>query len=355
MRASHRYTPGTRLAASLTAVVLVLLLGPVTTQATIEGGERHTGNPPWMEPTFVDLASELDAARAEGKTGLFVLYTTLGCSYCAEFVKRSLEDPRLQLKLRDNFATVGLEIFDDVIMTGPDGEDLPIKQFAEQEGAGMAPTLLFYDLEGQRLLRAVGYQTPERFELIMDYLISGAHQTRSFREYALEHTFADHAVYRTLADDPLFMKPPYALSRHQVPADRPMLVLFERTGCADCAEFHDEVLASPDVRERLKHFDVVRLDATDRKTPVVRPDGEASTPAAWFAEAGFSRLPAMLFVDENGKTVYQNDALTGRNRLLNMAGLVLEKKYLEGWSYQRYARTQAMARARAESEAGNPE
>jgi thioredoxin-related protein len=329
----------------LAAVLALLAAGQA--HANPEAGERHVGNPPWMEPVFVDLSAELDAARAEGKTGLFVLYTTAGCSYCAEFVKRSLEDPRLQMKLRDNFATVGLEIFDDVIMTGPDGEDLPIKQFAAQEKAGMAPTLLFYNLEGQRTLRAVGYQTPERFEMILDYLISGANATRTFRDYALHHTFADQRVYTTLADDPMFMSPPYALARHQLAADRPMLVLFERTGCADCEAFHDEVLASPDVRDRLAGFDVVRLDATDDQTQVLRPDGSRSTPAAWFAEAGFSRLPAMLFVDEQGKTVYRNDAVTRRNRMLNMAGLVLEKKYLEGWSYQRYARSQAIARNQA--------
>ena len=30
--------------------------------------------------------------------------------------------------------------------------------------------------------------------------------------------------------------------------------------------------------------------------------------------------------------------------MLNMSGLVLDKKYLDGWSYQRYARSKTIAR-----------
>ena len=50
------------------------------------------------------------------------------------------------------------------------------RQLAEAQGAGMAPTLLFFGPDGKRTLRAVGYQSPERFELILDYLIDGANQ-----------------------------------------------------------------------------------------------------------------------------------------------------------------------------------
>ncbi|MGB5652072.1 MAG: hypothetical protein WBM59_18480, partial [Sedimenticolaceae bacterium] len=72
-----------------------------------------------------------------------------------------------------------------------------------------------------------------------------------------------------------------------------------------------------------------------------------TTPAKWFADAGFSDVPAFLYVDENGNTVLRNDAVAERQRLLNMSGLVLDKKYLDGWSYQRYARSKAIERNRS--------
>jgi thioredoxin-related protein len=332
-----------------------LLLAAASAPAAIEGAERHSGHPPWMVPGLIDLELDLETVRAQGKTGIMVLYTTAGCSYCARFEKLSLENPRLQKKLRDHFVPIGLEIFDDVLMTGPDGEELSIKEFAERHGAGMAPTLLFFDESGQRVLRAVGYQTPERFDLILDYLISGADERQTFRDYALQRIRLDQQAYPELRPDPLFMAPPYALSRQPLAADRPMLVLFERTGCAACARFHDDVLALDEVREMLERFDVVRLDADDDSTPVVAPDGRVTTAAKWFTDAAFSRVPAMLYVDEQGNTVFSNDAVTERNRFLNMSGLVLDKKYLDGWSYQRYARSKAIERLRAESEAAEAE
>ncbi|MGB5451100.1 MAG: thioredoxin fold domain-containing protein [Sedimenticolaceae bacterium] len=317
--------------------------------AGIEGGERHKAHPPWMEPGLIDLETDLETIREQGKRGLMVLYTTVGCSYCAEFVKRSLNDPDLQQRLRDNFISVGLEIFDDAEMTGPDGADLSIKAFAKEQGAEMAPTLLFFGPDGQRTLRAVGYQTPERFGLILDYLIDGPSGI-SFRDYAEQRTKSrprDPSPYPALQADPLFVPPPYALARQPIAADRPLLVLFERVGCAGCASLHANVLALPDVREILTQFEVVRLDADDDSTPVIAPDGRRTTPAKWFADAGFSDVPAFLYVDENGNTVLRNDAVAERQRLLNMSGLVLDKKYLDGWSYQRYARSKAIERNRS--------
>lgn len=331
--------------------MLLLALSTTTALAAIEEGGRHSGHLPWMAPGLIDIESDLETVRAEGKTGVMVLYTTAGCSYCAKFEKLSLEDPRLQKKLRDHFVPIGLEIFDDVIMTGPDGQDLSIKEFAEQQGAGMAPTLLFFDERGERVLRTVGYQTPQRFEMILDYLTSDADDTQTFRDYALQRLELDQQGYPSLRAHPSFMSPPYALARQPIAADRPLMVLFERTGCADCARFHDDVLRHSDVNAVLEQFDVVRLDANDESTPILAPDGRVTTAAQWFADEAFSRLPAILFVDEQGETVYRNDAVTERGRFLNMTGLVLDKKYLEGWSYQRYARSKGIARNRAAAEA----
>ena len=322
--------------------MLLIVGGPAF--AALEGGERHTGNPDWMEPPFIDLETDLQTVRDEGKTGVMILYTTMGCSYCARFVERSLENPRLQKKLRDNFVPLGLEIFDDTLMTSLDGNEVSIKKFAAEQGAGMAPTLLFFGPDGKRTVRAIGYQSPERFELILDYLIDGANEKESFRDYALARLKRDADVYATLKPDPMFQDPPYALARKPVAAERPMLVLFERTGCADCARFHEDVLSLDEVRDVLSNFDIVRLDAGDDKTPVVTPDGQVTTPAKWFATEAFTRVPAMLYIDEQGEAVFRNDAITERNRMLNMSGLVLEKKYLDGWSYQRYARSKAIAR-----------
>jgi thioredoxin-related protein len=316
--------------------------------AGIEDGSRHIEHPDWMSPFFVDLQTDLERVRGEGKTGVMVLFTTQGCTYCSEFIAKSLHDPKLRQRVQENFIAVGLEMFDDVVMTDHRGDDMPIKVFAESQGAGMSPTLLFYGPGNDLIFRAVGYQSPERFGHILDYLVGGSHRDQSFRNYLarVEGDAIDPAVYPLLREDPLFAQPPFALARRPVAADRPMLVLFERPGCVACLRLHEQVLALDEVRGPLGAFEVVRLDATDRTTPVLAPDGRRTTPADWYAESGLTRLPAMLFVDEVGETVFSNDAVTEKQRMLNMLGLVLERRYADGWTYQRYARTQAIERNR---------
>lgn len=330
-----------------TCLLLGLLLWVAAAQAGVEGGVGHSDHPDWMTPGLVDLQADLETVHAQDKVGVMVLFTTRGCSYCGEFIRRSLEDPILGRRVRDNFVVVALEIFDDVEMTDHQGVDLPIKEFAVRHQATMAPTLLFFTPGEGLALRAVGYQSPERFGRTLDYLVGGHATTVAFRDFIRSSEPPGKVeVYPALRADALFERPPYALTRTPVPASQPLLVLFEKTGCEDCARFHDDVLALPEVRATLQRFDVVRLDADDQDTGIRMPGGGAGTPAGWFADAGFSRVPALLFVNETGDRVFATDALVERQRMLNSMGLVLDRAYEQGWSYQRYARTKAIERNR---------
>lgn len=329
--------------------VLPAWLAMGVAQAGIEDGPRHVPHPEWMDPGIVDLQDELGHVRDQGLTGLMLMFSTEGCTYCAAFVRASLGDPVLRGRLQRHFVAIGLEIFDDAEMTDPQGEDVPIKRFAERHKAGMAPTLLFFGPDGRLVFRAIGYQSPSRFARILDYLIGGHHRQQTFGEYLAinpETPPAGASRYANLREDTLFDAPPYALSRRPIAAEVPLLVLFESTGCGECAEFHDNVLALDEVRQLLSRFQVVRLDTTDRKTRVLAPDGSVTTPAQWFGKEGFTRQPALLFVSEGGETVLRVDAVVERQRMLNAAGLVLERAYEKGWSYQRFARSKAIERNR---------
>jgi len=215
-----------------------------------------------------------------------------------------------------------------------------VKQFAKEEGAEFSPTLLFYGREGETLLKVVGYQSPERFRVILDY-VTGQH----FRSESLRDYFRHRAVKATgvnlsveLKNDPLFIRPPYALDRSHFPANQPLLVIFEEVGCKECENFHADVLALNEVRAELKRFEVARFDAADDNTPVLTPHGSKVTPAFWFQQTGFTRVPGLLFFDESGNEVLKTDALVLRQRMMNSLLYVLEGAYKKGWTYQRYAR-----------------
>ena len=240
-----------------------------------------------------------------------------------------------------------MEIFDDVGMIGPRGISMPVKHFATQEGVQFSPTLLFYGNDGKRVLRVIGYQSPERFKKIMEYVVNDHYRTESLRDFLKKQTNKTPPVITgaSLKADPLFGKPPYALDRSRFPASKPLLVIFEKSGCAECGDFHSVVLAHKKVRKTLKQFEIVRFDAGDAKTPILAPDGKKTTPALWYDQAALTRVPAILFFDEKGNEVLKTDSLVLFQRMMNSLNYVLEQAYEKGWTYQRFARTKAIERS----------
>lgn len=331
------------------ALFLILGLMGVSQAKDFNDSEAiHIKYPGWFnESPFNDLSEDLQNALSDRKSGLMVLFTTQGCSYCSAFIERSLGDSKIAKVVQDNFNSVGMEIFDDVDMVNPSGQPMSIKHFAKVEGAEYSPTLIFYGKDGQRILRAVGYQSPKRFQVILNYVIGKHYTTTSFRDYfqSLAKNETPSSTYTSLKNDRLFINPPYALDRSRFAASQPLLVIFEKTGCAECADFHKDVLALDEVRELAKKFEVVRLDVDDNQTPVLSPSGKRVTPASWYQEANFTRVPALMFFDEKGNNVLETDALVRRQRMLNSVNFVLERAYEKDWTYQRFARSKGIERS----------
>jgi thioredoxin-related protein len=330
-------------------VIATWAFGALRAETFDDSRVMHIEYPGWFEETpFLDLARVTSEARSLGKQGLMVLFTTEGCSYCAEFIRRSLGDPEIASMTREHFLAVGLEIFTDAEMTDPTGREMPVKAFADEQGAEFSPTLVFFGSQGEELLRVVGYRSPEQFRAILGYLGGGHYRTEPLRAYmakrAKEASESDGDA--GLRDDPLFGDPPYALDRSRFAAPKPLLVIFEAKGCAACENLHEQVLARADVRDSLGSFEVVRLDAADEATPVLAPDGTRTNPSTWFERLGLSRLPALVFFDEKGNRVLTTDALVLRQRMMNSLHYVLERAYEKGWTYQRFARSKGFERHR---------
>lgn len=307
----------------------------------------HIGFPDWfVKSDFLDLTDELEKSKSQGKKGLMLLYTTEGCSYCSIFINRSLGDPEIAKRVQGNFDSIGMEIFDDTEMVSPQGEELPVKQFAKQEGVMFSPTLMFYGLDGKQILRKTGYVSPERFKALLTYIIEDHYKTEALSSY-LKRVItspASKTAQAGLIDNRHFDKPPYALDRSRIPASEPMLVIFERKDCPDCVDFHRQVLAEAEVDRTLEKFQVVRLDADDAKTPVVSPAGQRITAADWYKNSDFARVPAWILVDPNGNESMKTDALVLKQRMMNSLNYMLDGAYEKGWTYQRFARSQAIKR-----------
>ena len=308
--------------------------------------------PTWFkESPFIELQDDLKNARSKGKKGLMLFFTTEGCSYCDRFIHLALADPKISKLVQKNFISIGMEIFNDADITSPSGESITAKKFAKNEGVQFSPSIIFYGDKGKKLLKLVGYQSPERFKKVLSFLDKDLYKSESFRHYLKRLDVTETPVQTTagLKADPLFSQPPYILESRYRTGKKPLLVLFEKTNCKECEYSHKAVLALKEVRDMMRQFDVVRLDANDTKTPILAPNGQRLTPAIWYEKTKFTRVPAMLLFNNKNKEVLKTDALVMHLRMVNSLKYVIERAYEKGWTFQRFGREKGRAKSRAKA------
>ncbi|MCG6870125.1 MAG: thioredoxin fold domain-containing protein [Gammaproteobacteria bacterium] len=305
--------------------------------------------PEWFKTSFLDLREDLADAIDAGKQGIALFISASRCSYCKAFMDRSLEDPEIRSRLTAGFDVIGLDIFDDSELTTVEGEQVRMKEFVTLNRASFTPTLIFLGEEGRVLLRIVGYYPPERFRRVLDYLETRAYLNQHFRDYLAASSSRIDRGNRPIIADELFTRPPYMLDRSIMPAQRPLLVVFEHPGCDACERFHRRVMQDRSVRRLIGEFEAVQLDAGDEDGRVVTPGGEKETPRGWYRRLDLSYLPAVLFFDERGREVMRLDSETQRFRMEGTLQLVLERAYTKDAQLQRWRRDKAIESVRRQS------
>ena len=161
-------------------------------------------------------------------------------------------------------------------------------------------------------------------------------------------TSADSYVDSDIKQSPLNNS--YELNRNLLPTSKPLMLIFEKTGCTDCEEFRNDVLRQQQMKNALKQFEVVRLDATNNKTIIITPDGNCTTSATLFRWYAFNRMPAIAIFDVDGHAVLKTDSHLLPRRMMNFLNFVLEKAYEKGWTYKQFANTKSDDKAVMKSE-----
>ena len=307
--------------------------------------------PDWFVDTSLapNMQEYLEDAVAAGKKGLIVNYESDGCSYCKLFIDTTLQQADIVTTIQQNFDMLGLDMFSDSEIVDFNGKTASTKDFVKAEGVQYTPTVIFYGTDGKRVFKAGGYYDPARFRLALDYVTGGHYQRVSFRNWSATQ---QQAVKQTggLEPDPSFDKPPYILARNAFPADQPLMVLFERSECDTCSEWHKEVLSNAGIREVLEQFQVVQLDMNDAETKMVKPNGKPTTPSLWAEELGLSYAPSIILYDEHGKLRQLIDFPVLHQRFKRSLLYMTEKAYMRGITYQRFTREKTAERLQREVE-----
>lgn len=307
--------------------------------AVLQGGVNpgYHDQPEWFKNSFLDLAEDVAEARAAGKRVLLYFYQD-GCPYCKKLLEDNFGQPAIAAKTQRLYDVIAVNIWGDRAVTDVDGAALSEKAFAERLKVMYTPTLVFLDDDGAPRLRLNGYYAPERFDIALDYGARRQNDGLAFRDYAAQR--AGKRTVQPLQANPLFLQPPYALARNRVAAQRPLLVLFEQAACADCVEFHRDILARPQTKELLQRFDAVQLDMwSDVK--LVKPDGNRTTAADWARQLNIQYTPSLVFFDEQGREVFRTEAYLRTFHVQSVLEYVASGAYRRQPNLQRYIQERA--------------
>jgi thioredoxin-related protein len=147
---------------------------------------------PWFVESFLELADDLETARAHGKR-LALIWELKGCPYCRQTHLVNFARPDIADFVKANFDVLLLNIVGSRKVTDFDGTELTEKQFAAKYGVRYTPTIQFFpetlaDLKGKigdkrEVARITGYLEPDDFIAMFRYVQSHAYESQSFRDF----------------------------------------------------------------------------------------------------------------------------------------------------------------------------
>lgn len=293
--------------------------------------------PSWFTESFLDLREDVrDAARERKRVMLY--FGQDGCPYCKALMKVNFGDPAIAGFTRANFVAIALNLWGDREVTWTDGRAMSEKQLARALQVQFTPTLLFLDEKGAIALRLNGYQPPDTFRIALDYA-AGRHEKRvAYADFVASRMAARQAAAR--AAEPFIEPGPVDLPRLLAAGDKPVLLLFERAGCAECDELHRDAFKRPEVRELLSRFRVVPVDVGGER-PVTTPAKQSMTERRWARALQVAYAPTLLFLDREGREVFRADGYLKPFHLASTLDYVASGAYRDEPDFQRFIQKRA--------------
>lgn len=121
---------------------------------------------------------------------LLVMLEQKKCVTCDELHLDILKREE-SMKLLSRFNVAVLDMWSEVIIKTPSGKKMKVRDWAKNMDVKYAPSLLFFDNNGNEVFRADAYLKAFHTQSVMDYVSSGAYKKQSnFQRYIDER--ADH-------------------------------------------------------------------------------------------------------------------------------------------------------------------
>ena len=268
--------------------VFSLLSVDAFTRGKVLGG-KQSEHPDWFKESFLEIAEDVEEASEEGKHVMLFMHLN-GCPYCYKMIEENIKNAPYTEFIKNNFDIIALNIRGDREVALNDEVSLTEKELAGRFKVMYTPTIIFLNSDNKVVARTNGYRSVPDFKLVLNYVQEKAYENTSLAKY-LDSKKAEVYAFR---DHPQIT----STNNLQAIADKPLAVLFEDKGCIDCAALHDKHLASPEVREVLKNFTLVRLDALSEE-PITDVMGNPTTPRAYAEQLGLTYRPGIVLFDKH--------------------------------------------------------
>ncbi len=323
-------------------IAYLLLMFSVMAQAKQEGvleaGMVNPGaheQPTWFKNSFLDINEDIAEAKANGKRLMLYFYQD-GCPYCKKLFEDNFGQRSIADKTRNNFDVVTINIWGDREVTM--GEAMTEKAFAEKLKVMYTPTLIFFNEEGEAVLRANGYYHPGKFNAALDYVLERHDRKESFAAYLSRVTPkpASGVIHRDVET----AGAPYQFNRPSSKDKKYRLVMFEQKQCQACDELHQDILKRDESKKLLQKFDVSVLDIWSDDN-LVNFKGKTVKVRDFAKQQNIQYAPSLLFIDQTGKEIFRTEAYLKSFHIQSVMDYVASEAYHQQPNFQRYIEARA--------------
>ncbi len=336
--------------------LLLLIINPVYLVHAGEQGLVTPGfyeKPDWFKQSFLDLGEDLEDANADNKI-IFLYFHQNGCPYCKKLLDDNFTNKEIVSKMKQHFEVLEINMWGDRPVTLFNGQEISEKNFARQMKVMFTPTLIALDSQGKSLFRMNGYYAPDKFTIVLDYLLelqqkraSNSETIPTFKAYYQQRLAEKQTAQSKLSGlhKEKFIYQGNNLQTLIKSSQRPVMLLFEQSNCPECSELHGDVFRRLPVYKKLKQFTIAQVDINSPEK-IVTPDGKIMSQSDYAEQLNIQFTPSIYFFGEGQKgakhePVFRSEAYLKSFHLQVLFEYILSKAYLKEPEFQRYVQQYA--------------
>lgn len=160
-------------------LIAMLMVFPVLAVASTRDAENY-----FFDTKLGNFQDDLADAKKQGKQGILLFFEMDDCPFCARMKATIMNQSEVQDFYHQHFLLFPIDTNGDVSMTDFKGHETKEKDYALENRVRATPTMLFYDLDGNLVVRYTGpTKDANEFLMLARYVIEGAYKEMPFTRY----------------------------------------------------------------------------------------------------------------------------------------------------------------------------